>query len=222
QQAMRLAPRYSYLPYNLGLVYQRLNRRNDAEAAYSKAIAIAPDSGEPYNALGSLKASTGKFSEAEQLYRQALAKNPALLAASYNLGLLLSSRKDRLGEAIALWRGNLQRDPQHLPSRLSLAAALDDSKAAIVEYQEILKIRPDYVAARLALADLLVKTGDHQGAVTELREALKTEPRSSTIHEKIGDVEKSRNRSAEAAEAYRRALELAPDSTTRKRIRKKQ
>ena len=31
QQAMKLTPQFSYLPYNLGLVYQRMNRRREAE-----------------------------------------------------------------------------------------------------------------------------------------------------------------------------------------------
>src|SRR5581483_7647734 len=95
QQAIRLAPEYSYLPYNLGLVYQRINRRKDAEAAYRKASMLAPNSAEPYNALGTLKASEGKRSEAEQLYRQALGENPNLLAARHNLALLLDGDKQR-------------------------------------------------------------------------------------------------------------------------------
>jgi Flp pilus assembly protein TadD len=74
QEAIRLTPQYSYLPYNLGLVYQRLNRRKDAETAYTKAEMLAPNSAEPYNALGTLKASEGKRTDAEQLYRQALQK----------------------------------------------------------------------------------------------------------------------------------------------------
>ena len=83
------------MPYNLGLVYQRLNRRKDAEAAYRKRLSLAPNSAEPYNALGTLKASEGKRSEAEQLYREALQKNANLLPARHNLALLLASEKDR-------------------------------------------------------------------------------------------------------------------------------
>src|SRR6202040_85396 len=89
QQAIRLTPEYSYLPYNLGLVYQRLNRRKDADAAYKKAMSLAPDSADPLNALGTLRASEGKSAEAEKLYRQSLEKNPKLLAARQNLGVLL-------------------------------------------------------------------------------------------------------------------------------------
>ena len=221
KQAIRLTPQYSYLPYNLGLVYQRLNRRKDAEAAYRSAMALSPELAEPYNALGSLKASTGKPREAEQFYKQALEKNPAMLAARHNLALLLSAEKQRLPEALDLWRENLKRSPDYLPSRLSLAGALPDAKDAIAEYRTVLKDRPEYLAARLALADLLLKTGDADGAFEELQEALKQNPKSAAIFERIGDVEASRNHAAEARAAYESAIQNAPDSNTAKRIRKK-
>jgi tetratricopeptide (TPR) repeat protein len=221
QQAIRLTPQYSYLPYNLGLVYQRLNRRKDAEAAYRKAIALAPELAEPYNALGSLKASTGKSREAEQFYRQALEKNSGMLAARHNLALLLSEKKERLPEAIELWRENLKRSPDYLASRLSLAAALPDAKEAVEQYRTILSARPDYLAARLALAELLQKTGDSTSALEQLLEARKLDEKNASIDEQIGDLEAGRNRAVEARKAYEAALRSAPDSQTSKRIRKK-
>jgi tetratricopeptide (TPR) repeat protein len=221
QQAIKLTPQYSYLPYNLGLVYQRLNRRRDAEASYRKAIALAPDLAEPYNALGSLKSSTGKSREAEQFYRQALEMNPGMLAARHNLALLLSEKKDRLPEALDLWRDNLKRSPGYLPSRLSLAAALPDPKDAIAEYRTILAAKPDYLAARLALAGLLQKTGGSAGALEQYREAQKLNAKNASIYESIGDIEAGQNHPVEAKKAYESALEYAPDSQTSKRIKKK-
>ena len=220
QQAIKLTPQYSYLPYNLGLVYQRLNRRKDAEAAYRKAMALAPDLAEPYNALGSLKAATGRVSEAEQFYRQAIEKNPAQLAARHNLALLLAGNK-RGPEAIDLWRDNLKRDPGYLPSRLSLAASLPDARQSIEEYRVILGARPDYLAARLAVADLLEKSGDVAGAVQELRQALKADGKNAAIYERIGDLEAKANHPEESRAAYGSALENATDSQTRKRLQKK-
>ena len=221
QQAIRLTPQYSYLPYNLGLVYQRLNRRKDAEDAYRKAVALAPESAEPYNALGSLKASTGRPREAEQFYKQALEKNPALLPARHNLALLLAGQKQRLPEAIDLWRDNLTRAPDYLPSRLSLAGALPDPQQAIVEYRTILNARPDYLAARLALAELLEKTGDTAAAVQELQQALKGDAKNASIQERIGDLEAKQNHAPESKAAYEFALKNAPDSETAKRIKRK-
>ena len=127
QQAMRITPQYSYLPYNLGLVYQRLNRRRDAETAYRRAMTLAPDSAEPLNALGSLKASEGKSAEAEKFYGTRCTKDPSLLtalAARHNLGLLLAGLKGRQNEAIAAWKQNLAANPDYLASRLSLAELL--------------------------------------------------------------------------------------------------
>ncbi|MEO7651835.1 MAG: tetratricopeptide repeat protein, partial [Bryobacteraceae bacterium] len=221
QQAMRLTPQFFYLPYNLGLVYQRLNRRKDAELSYRKAMSLSPDQAQPYNALGSLKAASGRAKEAEAFYRQALEKDPKLLAARHNLALLLAENKDRAPEAVTLWRENLKQSPEFLPSRLSLAAALPDPKEAIAEYRGILAMRGDYVAARLALATLLEKTGDKPAALLELREAAKVESRSSTIQERIGDLEQASGHSAEAKAAYEAAIEQAPDSQAKKRLRRK-
>ena len=221
QEAMRLTPQYSYLPYNLGLVYQRLNRRKDAEAVYRKASSLAPDSAEPYNALGTLKASEGKRSEAEQLYRESLQKNPNLLAARHNLGLLLAADRNSQPEAINLWRENLQRSPDYLPSRLSLAETLSergDNAGAIEEYRKILEVKPGYPAARVALAGLLAKTGDTDAALQELRRVSTEGSQNPEIFEQIGDLEAGRQHSAEARAAYQSALNLTSDHATRKRI----
>lgn len=224
QQAIRLTPQYSYLPYNLGLVYQRLNRRKDAEAAYKKAEMLAPDSAEPYNALGTLKASEGKRPEAEQLYRESLQKDPKLLAARHNLALLLDGEKGREKEAIGLWRENLRESAEYLPSRLSLAGALaaqGDNTQAAEEYRKVLEAKPDYVAARLALADALTKTNDRAGALDQLRQVTVHDSRDPAIFERIGDLEASSNRTAEARAAYQSALDLKPERAVRKRIEKK-
>jgi tetratricopeptide (TPR) repeat protein len=224
QEAIRLTPQYSYLPYNLGLVYQRLNRRKDAQAAYTKAEMLAPDSAEPYNALGPLRASEGKRNEAEQLYRQALQKNPGLLAARHNLALLLADQKGREKEAVDLWRDNLRQTPDYLPSRLSLAGALaaqGDYADAIEEYRKVLEVKPDYVGARIALADALVKTNDRSGALEQLRLATKQDSGDPSLFDRIGDLEAAQQNPAEARIAYQAALNLKPDRALRKQIEQK-
>jgi tetratricopeptide (TPR) repeat protein len=223
QDAMRIAPNYMYLPYNLGLVYQRLNRRKDAERSYRRAMALSPDSAEPYNALGSLKAVAGRKSEAEELYRQALARDPKLLAARHNLALLLAEEPARRAEALTLWRENLVADAEHLPSRLALAETLApvDAPTAADEYRQVLALRPEYAAARMALADLLLKAGDLEGARIELKELLARDAANSAAWERIGDLETTRESFAEARSAYEKALQTAPDGSARKRIRKK-
>ncbi len=195
RQAMDLAPQYYYLPYNLGLVYQRLNRNREAEDAFRKSIQLAPSAGDPYNALGYLYASTRRGSRAEPLYRQALEKTPTLLAARQNLAVLLASRRGREDEAISLWRANLEQAADYLPSRLSLARALERlgrEADASIEYEALLKDKPDHVAARLALADLHAKAGRAEAALAEVRAALAVQPDNPLILDRMKRLQEKR------------------------------
>jgi tetratricopeptide (TPR) repeat protein len=214
---MQLAPGVLYLPYNLGLLYQRMNQPRDAEAQYRKALALDDSNAQTLNALGALKAETGHRAEAEQFYKRALAANPTVLPARYNLGQLVAADPKRASEAAALWRDNLTRDPQHLPSRIALArylASSGNAAEAAREYETIVAAKPDYVAARLALAD--VKPAD---AIPQLEAALKIQPDNPEILERAGKAYASAGRKADAEASLRKALALSTDGAARKRIR---
>ena len=176
KRAIELAPDFAYLPYNLGLVYQRLNRRKAAEKAYRQALAKAEklEAGprERYlahsnNALGYLRASAGRRDEAEELYRAALTHSPDLIEARHNLAVLLAdesgpARPDEVREAFDLLRANLSDDAEYLPSRISLARALarhGQTTEAIAEYEQVVQAQPEFMAARLALAELHTQAG---------------------------------------------------------------
>ena len=218
QEAIRLTPQYSYLPYNLGLVYQRLNRRKDAETAYRKAEMLAPNSAEPYNALGTLKASEGKRAEAEQLYREALQKNPKLAAGASQPGAVAGGRRRAArrkrsicGARICANRRIICRRVSAWPGRWRRKAT---TPAAIEEYRKVLEAKPDYVAARIALADLLAKTNDRDGALDQLRQVTKQNSQDPALFERIGDLEAARQHAAEARMAYQSALDLKPERAT--------
>ena len=238
KQAIEMAPDYAYLPYNLGLVYQRLNRRREAERSYRDAIAkaenIEPESRRrhlalAHNALGYLKASSNRAEEAEKLYRQSLDYDGDLLEGRHNLAVLLAGARkggqtSRAREAIDLWRENLEKDPEYLPSLLSLARVLDENgqtDAAIGQYETVVQARPEYLAARLRLADLQLRMNRPEAALELLNAARDLQQDSAEIHERLGDVNKQLGRHAAATAAYESALKYAPDRKTKRRIRKK-
>ncbi len=224
QQAIKQTPQYGFWPYNLGMLYQKMNRRSDAEASYRQAMVLMPNSGMPLNALGSLKAAQGKTTEAEKFYRDALLKDPTLIEARHNLGVLLANIKTRQPEAIALWQQNLQTNPDYLVSRISLAELLaqrGENAGAIEQYRLIVNAKPEFVAARVALGELYVKSSQAQAGVDELRAASRLDAENSSIFERIGDVEKSLNHVQEARDAYATALKLAAEKPDQKRVRTK-
>jgi tetratricopeptide (TPR) repeat protein len=186
-------------------------------------MALAPNSAEPYNAMGTLKASEGKTAEAEKLYRDSLARDAKLLAARHNLALLLVAT-NRRPEAIQAWRENLAQSPDHLPSRLSLAETLADSgdrAGAIEQYRQVLALKPGYPAARVALAGQLAKNGDPDGALEELRSTVSADAKNASALELMGDIESGRGRSVEARQAYSLGLKATSDRGARKRMQEK-
>jgi len=89
-------------PYiNLGIIYTRSGRKQEAETALQKAIAIKPDNAAAYNQLGILYREAGHFKKAEQTYQKALAINPDYAYAHLNLGILLDLYLQRPKQALA-------------------------------------------------------------------------------------------------------------------------
>jgi Flp pilus assembly protein TadD len=119
---------------------------------------------------------------------------------------------------------NLATQPGYLASRLSLAKALAASgqtDAAVQEYKLAEQVRPDYMAVRLALADLYEQKQDLENASTELNESLKLQPANPLLLERLGDLEIRRGRTGEALNAYQRVLSGTIDRGTRRRVRSK-
>ena len=81
--------------------------------------------------------------------------------------------------------------------------------------------KPEYVAARVALAGLYLKSNQAAAAVEQLRAAAKLDAQNASLWEQIGDAEKSLNHSDAAREAYATALELQIEKNDRKRISRK-
>jgi tetratricopeptide (TPR) repeat protein len=82
----------------LARVYQNMNRPQDAEATYRKAIATQPGYYRPYYELGRYLHLRGQYREAEGLFRQVTAVAPEFVGAHTLLGLALM-HQERYPEA---------------------------------------------------------------------------------------------------------------------------
>jgi tetratricopeptide (TPR) repeat protein len=242
RDAIRLAPQYSYLPYNLGLVFQKTNRGGEAEDAYRNAIAIADtraaqlnDSGlkeafaeraaTPRIALGLLKASQKRDLAAEKHYKDALdllapfGGNRNVLIASHNLALLLTGKKDRWRDAETMLRKNVEK--RYVPSQQAMAEWLvhrgDFAEAAKI-YESLLAELPDFTAARLSLAGVLEKLGDDKGQRQNLLLAYQYDCDNPRIIIELARFEAGQKNWDAARRAYQEALNLTSDSALRKRI----
>ena len=96
-----------------------------------------------------------------------------------------------------------------------------DTAGAIEQYNYVIGVKPEYVAARIALAGLYLKANQPDRALEQLRAASKADAQNASLFEQIGDAEKALNHADAAREAYANALKLQIEKGDRKRIRAK-
>ena len=85
----------------------------------------------------------------------------------------------------------------------------------------MLQAKPEYLAARIALADLLVKAGNQDQALEELHTASQQDSQNLAILERIGDLEAANQHTEQAKAAYQSALAPGADRAARKRLGQK-
>ncbi len=140
---------------NLAVVLDERGRPAEAWAHLQAALAIRPHSRAHFNA-GNVLRSLGRRAEAEEQYRLALARDPALVQAALNLGSLLGE-DGRLDEARAVLL-TAERQAPDLPAvqfNLGLVAWLAGDRAeAATRLRQTLVLDPSHATARELLAQL--------------------------------------------------------------------
>jgi tetratricopeptide (TPR) repeat protein len=110
--ALALEPEDPSLLGRMAIAHLKLGERPKARAALEKAIALPGGAtAEIYNNLGLVYHEAGDFVGAEDLFRKALARWPAMLPARVNLGNALKGQQ-KYAEADAVLRDALQQSPR--------------------------------------------------------------------------------------------------------------
>ena len=97
---------------NLGVLYNRLGRNEDALRMYNEVIEIEPTYGPAHYSLGLLYAEMNRLDKTVEYLKQAIVLSPENLRAHYNLGLALQNI-DRSGEAEEVYLNALKVAPEY-------------------------------------------------------------------------------------------------------------
>jgi Tfp pilus assembly protein PilF len=113
----------------LAEIYRRLGDGPRAREAIGRVARLRPEWGEArvHQAVGDLLMEGGRFGEAEESYQRALACDPALADARFNLAGALSAL-GRADESIAQLQALLERDPRVPDARERLVRLLQDEQ----------------------------------------------------------------------------------------------
>jgi tetratricopeptide (TPR) repeat protein/SAM-dependent methyltransferase len=153
----------------------------------------------------------GQFAEADRLYREAIAVDPADMHALHLCGVLAhqTNRNDEavelIGRAIALD----ERVPDfHYNIGLALWA-LDRRQEATAHWARAVALNPDHAGAHINLGNALREQGRLAEAAAHLRRAVALQPQSPIAHNALGLALAGLGDAAAAAH-YQRAIDLAP------------
>jgi tetratricopeptide (TPR) repeat protein len=118
QNALRVDPQYADASYDIGYIYQLLNKDSEAENQYQFTLEIDPRFERALFNLGVLSANAGDVPGAISFYQRAIADNGNDANAHFNLGLLLRQSGQRA-------EGNAQ-----IQAAVSLNSSLASAAAA--------------------------------------------------------------------------------------------
>jgi tetratricopeptide (TPR) repeat protein len=155
----------------------------------------------------------GRLAEAEALYRQVLALDPAhgeglrqLIQLAHQTGRDALAM-ELLGQAIAAASGWFE-------AHMALGAAFrtrGEGEQAILHYQKAISLRPDAPDAYNNLGNVLLDKGDLDAAALAYQRAITLKPDYADGCNNLGVVFKERGKLDDAALCYRCALALRPD-----------
>lgn len=93
---------------NLGIIFAKSNRRDQAIGALAKAAALNPDNKVAFNWLGILYREAGDLTRSRLSYERALKLDPDYALAHFNLGILLDAHLKRPADALPHYRAYQQ------------------------------------------------------------------------------------------------------------------
>lgn len=106
--------------WQLGHLFNNAGDHEKAAEWYQRAIDVGSGHASPYIFLGALRAKQGRFQEAEELHRAALACERGCIDEAYlNLGFILRAR-ERFAEAAECFKEAIRRDPEYRAAKAAL------------------------------------------------------------------------------------------------------
>lgn len=156
ERIIRLVPHQSIYFQRLGLVYYQLGRTEEAVVAFEKAIALDGRSMTARYHLGLALEQLKDMTRAEQVYLEALQYEPHREDVLLRLASIYQSNRS-YDTSVRVLMTLLEHHPTSWQGYYALGEAyeaLNDRQIAIVAYQKVLDLNPDYDYAKMRLSEL--------------------------------------------------------------------
>jgi len=209
-----------YIWYSLGNSYQAGGDDQQAIQSFSQALRHQAASPQPtfvrieeplYTALGDLLARNGRVTEAQQLYAGWTRANPRSVAARVRLGDLLL-QTGQIDPAAQQFGHVIKVEPDNADARLGLAWVhlyRGDAEQAHATFEEIHRTEPN-AHAMFGAGLALMQLESFDQAERAFREVLVLDENYWQAWGNLGDLYDRQGKPEQAAEAFRKVLEMNP------------
>ena len=170
EAAIRLAPTYPEIHYNLADTLVQLGRPREAVTQYEEALRLSPDYAAAHANLGTTLMALGDPAAAQPQFEAALRGRSDLPQAHYGLGFIAEQAR-RMPEAIAHYQAAVLLAPRDAALGYSLANALANTgqmEAAVAQYRVVLRLKPADANVHYNLGMALRALGRRDEARVEL------------------------------------------------------
>jgi len=164
RQILKRKPDHAWAMHLLGVVARQSGRMSEAIALMQYSIQLQDSIPEFHNNLGTVEAALGQKAAAERAFRRALALQSDHPQAATNLANVLREQR-RLEEAERVAREAVlsRRDNPEAHNVLgTIAQRQGKSHEALACFESAVRLKPDYVQARVNRASALLMHGDFQ------------------------------------------------------------
>ena len=217
-QAVELDPRSALAYSRLARVQIALGKPKDAVASARQGTKLDENFGEGFAILGGaiLAADLSNWGEAIAQAQQGVFLDPGSPIAQTAVGRIFEANGQIDQAALAYGRA-LEHDPGFAPARLALIEAelaRGNRDAAMEQAKKAAADMPTSPQIQMLLGEMSERQGDHAAALGYLESAVKGLPGNADGWALLGRAYQFSDRPDDAAEAYGRAVELAPQNVS--------
>jgi len=218
---MIAANRNNYMAhYNLGNLYSREKKLDEAEANYEMALEEEPNYADAHNNFAGLLLDQKRYDAALQHYADAIRINPKYLYYFNYANALAdaaSARHDtnEFAEAVRAYGQALKLNPGSSDAHNNLGMTWEEQGReddAVVEFREALRLQPDFELAHFNLANALARLGKLDEAIAEYGAAVRLNPGRAESYNGLGVCYAMQNKMADAGQQFKELVRLQPDN----------
>ena len=201
--------------YNLGVIYERLKRPEDAKDAYRTALEKKPTLKQAAENLAVMYQNEGKPGDAVAIYQEILRKYPEDGAARARMAALYREGNDP-ERAMRFAREALMREPQNLTAyKVMMRTYLDRKNLNMAKLVALRATRIDEKDPELhyTLGLILVQEGDEPGAIGEFKTAIGEKDDYTAARVQIAQIAVKHRDWTNAEEQYRKIVQHDPKNT---------